>query len=303
MKFIHHFFILTFAWISMCIFPLYSFAEPGDSGKLTVYTVNYPLQYFAERIGGKHVQVVFPAPDDVDPAYWMPDKKTINQYQQADLILLNGAGYAKWTEKVTLPRAKMVNTSRKYRERYIKLEHAVTHSHGSEGKHAHEDAAFTTWLDLDLAAKQAGEIALAFSRKRPELKDAFQKNLAALQKDLMAVDRNIKNITGKDQSKPFMVSHPVYDYLASRYKLNIKSVHWEPDAKPDTLQWRELTTILKKHPAQCMIWEGEPIPEPVEKLQGIGMKSIVFDPCGNVPEQGNFLTVMNQNVVNLEQAF
>ena len=30
--------------------------------KLTVYVVNYPLQYFAERIGGGHVKVVFPAP-------------------------------------------------------------------------------------------------------------------------------------------------------------------------------------------------------------------------------------------------
>ena len=35
--------------------------------KLTVYTVNYPLQYFAERIGGEYVEVIFPAPGDEDP--------------------------------------------------------------------------------------------------------------------------------------------------------------------------------------------------------------------------------------------
>ncbi len=79
--------------------------------KITVYVVNYPLQYFAERIGGEHVKVVFPAPANVDPAYWMPDVKTISDYQQADLILLNGAGYAKWVNKVSLPRLRMVNTS------------------------------------------------------------------------------------------------------------------------------------------------------------------------------------------------
>ena len=70
--------------------------------KLTVYVVNYPLQFFAERIGGEHVNVVFPAPADVDPAYWMPDTPTIAAYQQADLILLNGAGYARWVNKVML---------------------------------------------------------------------------------------------------------------------------------------------------------------------------------------------------------
>ena len=31
---------------------------------LTVYVVNYPLLYFAERIAGKHATVIFPAPED-----------------------------------------------------------------------------------------------------------------------------------------------------------------------------------------------------------------------------------------------
>ncbi len=86
-------------------------ADNNPSGKLTIYTVNYPLKYFAERIAGKHAKVMFPAPKNVDPAYWMPDRKTILNYQKADLILLNGAHYAKWTEKVSLQRSKMVNTS------------------------------------------------------------------------------------------------------------------------------------------------------------------------------------------------
>ena len=53
-------------------------AEPaGDpSGPLSVYVVNYPLQYFAERIGGGHVDVRFPAPPDQDPAFWNPSDDT-----------------------------------------------------------------------------------------------------------------------------------------------------------------------------------------------------------------------------------
>lgn len=38
-----------------------------------VYTVNYPLAYFAERIAGDSVNVVFPTPPDIDPAFWSPD--------------------------------------------------------------------------------------------------------------------------------------------------------------------------------------------------------------------------------------
>ena len=32
--------------------------------KPVIYTVSYPLQYFAQRIGGDEVDVVFPAPPD-----------------------------------------------------------------------------------------------------------------------------------------------------------------------------------------------------------------------------------------------
>jgi hypothetical protein len=63
--------------------------------------------------------------------------------------------------KVSLSRSKMVDTSAKSRDRYIAADEIVTHSHGAKGKHAHESMAFTTWIDLDLAAQQAKAIAKA----------------------------------------------------------------------------------------------------------------------------------------------
>jgi hypothetical protein len=67
------------------------------SGKPIVYTVNYPLAYFASRIGGDSIEVLFPVPEAVDPIHWTPD--AFADFQSADLILLNGAGYAKWTQQ------------------------------------------------------------------------------------------------------------------------------------------------------------------------------------------------------------
>ena len=43
-------------------------AVAEDDRPLRVAVVNYPLQYFAERLGGDLVEVVFPASLDVDPA-------------------------------------------------------------------------------------------------------------------------------------------------------------------------------------------------------------------------------------------
>ena len=273
-----------------------SAAEP-----LKVYSVNYPLQYFAERIGGEHVTVTLPVPPDVDPAYWSPDISAISNYQKADLILLNGAGYAQWVSKVSLPRSKIVDTSRKFRAQYIQTE-AATHSHGAEGEHAHENLAFTIWLDFGMAVKQAEAILTAFSRKQPEQHKYFDANYRQLVEDLLALDKSMETLT-TDHSPPLIASHPVYQYMARRYGLNLKSLHWEPDEMPSTAQQVELEKMLSEHKAKWMIWEGEPLKETVEMLTSMGIGSLVFDPCANVPEAGNFLSVMQENVKLFQKAF
>jgi zinc transport system substrate-binding protein len=293
-------------WVLIALFHPPSVAsgkEAASGGKLNIYTVNYPLKYFAERIAGDHATVVFPAPADVDPAYWMPDASTIADFQRADLILLNGANYAKWVKKVSLPRSRMVDSSAKFKSQYITAHEVTTHSHGPDGAHAHESLAFTTWLDFDFAARQAKAILKALGRKKPKLRETFQKNYAALHKDLMALDGEIKAVVSKNQTLPLLASHPVYDYLSRRYGLNLRSVHWEPDEIPGAGQWIELQRILKDHPARWMIWEAEPFRESVKRLESLGINSMVFDPCGNVPDSGDFLGKMNQNIVSLKKAF
>ncbi|MDY6857301.1 MAG: hypothetical protein SWO11_21880 [Thermodesulfobacteriota bacterium] len=98
---------------------------------------------FTERIAQDKVSVLFPAPYDEDPAFWMPDNQTISSYQRTDFIMLNGAHYAKWREKIALPLSKIVNTSHKFRSDWFKLEDNVTHTHGNEGEHTHAGVAFT----------------------------------------------------------------------------------------------------------------------------------------------------------------
>lgn len=268
-----------------------------------IYVVNYPLKYFAERIGGNRVKVVFPVPPDIDPAYWEPEIAVITQYQKADLILLNGAGYAKWTKMVNLPRSKVVDTSRRFKNQYVMSDKVVTHSHGPEGEHAHEALMFTTWLDFKLAAKQAEEVCKAMIRKRPGLKKEFIANLGSLQKDLLMLDARLESIVSKNSSLSLIFSHPVYDYLIKRYKVNARSVHWEPDKNLTAEQIEELREMIQSRPAGWMIWENDPTPESVEKLKAMGVKITVFKPCANIPDSGDFMSVMKENLDNMESVY
>jgi zinc transport system substrate-binding protein len=271
--------------------------------KLQVSATSYPLAYFAERIGGDGVGVVFPAPPDVDPAEWNPGAEVLAHYQQADLILANGAGYEKWTERVSLPTAALVDTSSGFDDRYITIEDAVVHSHGPEGEHSHGQTAFTTWLDPTLAIEQARAIRDALTRARPEGEPDFEAGFLALERDLMALDERIARAVSGNPETALVASHPVYQYFARRYGLSLPSVHFEPDAPPDEEAWHDLEHLLDEHEAKWMLWEGEPLPETATRLRELGLTSVVFDPCGNRPTEGDYLTVMQSNAAGLERVF
>ena len=289
-------------WLILCALMTTS-TPAAEQDRLSVYTVNYPLHYFTQRIAGERAEVLFPAPADLDPAFWQLAAKVIAGYQQADLILLNGARYAKWLDRVSLPRRRLVDTSAAFRDRYIRLNDAVTHSHGPGGDHSHGGIAFTTWLDFDQAVEQARAISEALTRKRPEWKEEFMRNLGALEADLTELDKQIRGIVAARPDQPLIASHPVYQYFQRRYGLDLKSVMWEADEYPSEALWSELEHALGEHPARWMIWEGEPNPESVNRLRSMGVESIVFNPAGNRPDQGDFLSVMRQNVKNLQRAF
>jgi zinc transport system substrate-binding protein len=271
---------------------------PDDT--LTVYTVNYPLAFFAERIGGEMVEVVFPAPADEDPAFWSPDADTIAAYQGADLILLNGAGYAKWVERATLPATRLVDTSAAFADMLIPLEEAVTHSHGPEGAHEHGGYAFTTWLDPTLAIQQAQAVEAAISNLRPEAAPDLHKRMELLKGDLLNLDGRLAVAANSLGDEPLLFSHPVYQYLINRFDLNGVEVHWEPDETPDGQAWDHLEELLESHVAEWMLWEGKPLDDTVSGLAEIGVESAIFDPCGNRPEKGDYLTVMSANATSLK---
>ncbi len=276
---------------------------PAATERLTVYTVNYPLAYFASRIGGDRVQVEFPAPPDGDPATWAPAGQGIAAYQKADLILLNGAGYAGWTRLVTLPEDRLVNTSASFEDQYVLAEDEETHSHGQDGEHSHEgQIAFTTWLDPQLAIAQAAAIRDALSARQPDAAGEFEAGFASLRADLQTLDRDFASLFSELGDAPVVFSHPVYQYLQRRYDVNGISVHWEPDETPSDEQMMELADRLVSHPAELMIWEGEPIAESVEALAAWDVDSVALDPCGNRPETGDYLSVMLENVANLRAA-
>ena len=277
-------------------------SEVVDATELLVaYTTNYPLAYFAERIGGDRVRVELPAPTGVDPAHWTPSPEGIAAYQAADVIFLNGAGYEGWVARASLPESKLVNTSSGFEDLYVVAEDAVVHTHGPEGEHEHENVAFTTWLDPELAIEQARAIRDALAERLPAAESDLQAGFVALEADLRRIDARIEAWATARGGQALLASHPVYQYLARRYALNLRSVHFEPDEVPTAGGWRDLAALMQGHSADWMLWEAAPLDETRQRLAAdYEVGSVVFSPTGNRPESGDYLDAMRANVEALE---
>lgn len=105
-----------------------------------------------------------------------------------------------------------------------------------------------------------------------------------LKQDFNSLDQALMATVEKDFNKPFIASHPVYQYLARRYNINLQSLMWEPEVVPDQIQWHELQQLLTTHNSKWMVWEGMPDKNTDTRLQEVGISSLVFNPCANAPK-------------------
>jgi zinc transport system substrate-binding protein len=273
------------------------------TGKLDVLVDSYALAYFAGRIGGEGATVSFPAPPGTDPSFWKPDAETIAKYQRADLILINGAGFASWIDTATLPGSRVIDTSAAIADRLLPLEGAVTHSHGGMGEHSHSGYATRLWLDPTLAIAQATAIANAFGDARPGDRAAFDANLVALKTDLEALDAKSAAVAARIGQTPLLFSHPVYAYFIRRYSLNARSLHWEASEVPGHFALAQLDEKTADHPAKLLVWEVDPVAETKTLLEGRGIESVVFAPLAETPASGDYLSAMNESLARLEALF
>ncbi|MGR3494751.1 metal ABC transporter substrate-binding protein [Citreimonas sp.] len=264
-----------------------------------VAPVNYPLAFFAERLGGDAVEVRFPVPEGQDPAFWVPGLADLGIIQDAEVIALNGAGYAPWTTRVSLPRSAIVDTTRGLQDRYIQTE-AITHSHGEGEEHSHEAIASHTWLDFAIAADQADALAVFMQRRMPDLADAIARNRAVLRDDLMALDTRAQEVAVGLENATILATHPVYQYFARAYGLTIEALEWEAGAMPSSDQWDALASLQAETGAGTLLWEAAPPDEAIARAEEMGLRSVVFPPLAAPPAEGDFVSVMSGMLDALE---
>jgi len=264
----------------------------AEEEQLLVCAVNYPLQYFAERIAAELADVALPAPPGIDPATWKPNRGERTLIRgQCELMLINGAGYARWVTTAGLPQERVVDTTADIADRLIRFD-----ADPQNGR----NFASVTWLDPTIAIAQARAVAQALTRARPSHAKAIKRRHAELEVDLRELDARLAAATQPLRSQLLIFSSSSYPYLARRYSLQSRSPAWQPQTLPDADSWESLAQMGAPGEVKAVIWEIAPSNDVVAELESRALPWAVFSTAANRPERGDFLFVMNANVDALE---
>lgn len=268
-----------------------------------IMTSFYPTEYFAKRISGGTVEVQCPLPEDEDPIYWKPSDDIIMRFQNAKLVILNGAEFEKWPTFVSLPLSKTIESVNLPPEELVKYEDSISHRHGPSGEHSHEGIDGHTWLDPVMAKLQSKTILDAMKKVWPIHSQTFEKNYKALSADLDILNQRFKAF----KNMKLLASHPAYNYISKRYGWDIINFDFDPSEPLNETQIKALQAALDKKDRNIMLWEEMPIDSIRDNLDNqFAINSIEFSPCesmtaADLADGKDYLKVMLMNLDALEK--
>ncbi|GMB09883.1 metal ABC transporter substrate-binding protein [Thermolongibacillus altinsuensis] len=297
-----------------------------NENTLTIYTTVYPLQDFAEKIGGEHVNVQSIYPPGADAHTFEPTTKTMQQLADADAFIYIGQGMEGFVDRVT---KTLTNENVKLVEatKGIELIDSTHDDHAHEDEathdeHAHEDETANdehehnhgdkdphVWLDPIYAIEMAETIKNTLSELKPEAKDEFEQNFAALKSELEALDAQFKELVANAKRKEILVAHAAYGYWEKRYGIEQISVTGlSPTNEPSQKQLANIIKTAKKHNIRYIFFEQSVTPKIAEVVKNeIGAEPLRLHNLESlteedVKEKKDYITIMKENVENLRKA-
>ena len=188
-----------------------------DDAKLSVFVSIPPQAYLARRVGGDRVDVhALLGPAD-NPHTFDPTPRQVSMLGAADLYFTAGIGLEKrLVDRVARGAGpRVVDACRGIERRSMSEPLGRTgdgHDHGGmQDPH--------TWLDPLLAARQARNICEALKEADPAGKQTYERNLAALRRELEELDAELKDMLQPVRGRRMYVFHPAYGYFADRFGL------------------------------------------------------------------------------------
>lgn len=295
-----------------------------DENLLQVYTTVYPLQYFAEQIGGEYVNVKTIYPPGADEHTFEPSQKDMMALADADLFLYVGLGLEGFVDKASKTlENEDVNMVPVGEELYLEEaghdEAASEEEHEShaeedhdsheEDSHGHGDIDPHVWLDPIYASELALAIKDQLVEQMPAHKDTFEKNYSQLSDNLITLDKQFAEVVNSAKRKEIIVAHAAYSYWEKRYGLDQISISGlSTTNEPSQKELQKLISHAKDEKIRYVLNEQNFESKLAKMVQDeIGAKSLTLHNLSvltdeNIKNKDTYFTLMEDNIATLQKA-
>jgi len=232
--------------------------ETKNSDVLQIYTTVYPLQFFAEEIGGEHVEVTSIYPPGADEHTFEPSQKDMMKIADADVFFYVGLGLEGFVEKVkgTLENENVVlhGAGEQILLDQADTEHEEVHSedeehhdedshHSEDEEHEHGGVDPHVWIDPFYAKALAESVKDQLAEQLPDHKQTFEENYEQLATNLAQLDAQFMELVETAKHKEIIVAHSAYGYWETRY--GIKQISISGMSTTSEPSQKELQTLIE----------------------------------------------------------
>jgi zinc transport system substrate-binding protein len=256
-------------------------------GRTTVVTSFYPLQYVAQRIAGKHAEVV-----NLTQPGKEPHDVEMTVRQTAALVDADVAVYERGFQPAV---DEAVDQS--------SLDRVVDVS--GPARVTGDDPHF--WLDPTRLDAAAAAVEKEIAQADPAHAADYRRNLAALHRDLADLDDAFEQGLASCRVHTIVVSHDAFGYLGRRYGLEVVGINGlSPDAEPSPAHLRELQDLIRRDGITTVFSEELASPKFADSLAGdLGIRAEVLDPIEGLTDETagqDYLSLMRANLAALRKA-
>lgn len=294
-----------------------------EDGKLKVYTTIYPIQYFAERIGGDQVEVESVLPPGSDAHNFEPTSNQMVDIAKSDAFLYSSdelETYAKTiADAVGDEDVKIAQLADGINLLPFEEEHDHSHE-ATEEEHDHEDEATEEehdhgsidphyWLDPERAKQMAENMKNTLVELDPDNESTYEDNYTTVAEELDELDQKFQQaVEGKDNKK-IIVSHAAYGYWEDRYGIEqIAITGLSPTNEPSQQELEEIIHTAEDNKLNYVLFEQNISPKVATIVQDeIGADVLRIHNLETVTEDEidageDYFSLMDKNIETLEQA-
>lgn len=247
-------------------------------GALTVVAASDSIYDFATMIGGDKVQVVDLIEGLQEAHDWEPTPKLLGQVNEADLLLVSGAGMESWLPDVQKSLTGKVEV--KDMSEGVKLMEGAAHTHDhdhddhdkddhddhddhdkDDHDHDHEHAAGGVdphyWLGVHEAEKMAENVYHAIAKADPTNEKLYTDNWMKLKEKFQTLQKDYETKLGKNSGKTVIVPHEAFAYFfkdAGLKQLGLEGMLADGDPTAATI--KNIVDVAKKDGIKTVFYEG-----------------------------------------------